>query len=174
MNPVQTTYLQNYNTLLRYAHRLTRSREAAEDLLQLLYIKLVETKTDPSIIEEPLAYCRKSVFGLYFNEIRTTTRRNVRDYVNQEELLAQRQDWIDDLAILPLRLDLIAEFSNLLLARQKAVFIAMLQGKDIRTIAQEQGRTYNTTKHNRRLILQKLKHFFEEKGEELHGIEISS
>jgi RNA polymerase sigma factor (sigma-70 family) len=168
MTPVETTYLADYSKLLRYATRLTRSKEAAEDIMQNLFLNLKETNTKLDSIKEPLAYCRRSVFGIYFNYVRTEKRRNERDYAQQEILLAERQEYLDTLPTLALRLDLIAEFSNLLLPRQKAVFLLLLEGKSIREIAASQGNTYNTIKHNRRMIVEKLHAFLAERGEEFN------
>ncbi|MFV1017221.1 helix-turn-helix domain-containing protein, partial [Klebsiella pneumoniae] len=71
------------------------------------------------------------------------------------------------------RFDVIAKFTEQLSPRQQAVFSLLLQGKSVKEIAEIQGNTYNTIKHNKRLIVKKLKKYFADNGEEFEYDKVS-
>lgn len=173
-SPIEQFYLDNYDKLLLSATKMARKKYIAKDVMQQLYLNLRNLGQDRlTAIEHPKNYLYFSIRSIIMNYNRDKVKKSDREVAFQvprefgQECTDEAYKCIDQ----AYRLDLIAEFANTLPKKQKKVFISLLQGKSGKETAAEYGNKYNSIKHNRRLIVEKLREFFNNKGEEFdYGI----
>lgn len=170
MTTNQAQLTEAYNQLSTELKRLASSffrtnPQDAEDALQQLWINLSNTDTKDQI-KDIKPFIKASLYNCCINRLKKRLREQhkiehyYRLYVSSAEVVCEQED-IDQN-----RLDLVAKFTEQLHPRQQAVFSLILQGKSIKEIALIQNNTYNTTKHNRKILIEKLEQFFKNLNEE--------
>jgi RNA polymerase sigma factor (sigma-70 family) len=167
------TYTQLSSELKRLSARFFRTNmQDGEDAFQSLWINLATTDTTEEIASAK-EFVKSSLYNCCTNGLtkRMRERQKAERYFELHSRFAAAHTEIDEVD--EARLDAIAKFTEQLTPRQQAVFSLLLQGKSIREIAKIQGNTYNTIKHNRRLVVEKLIKYFAENGEEFSYDKIS-
>lgn len=159
-------YFQLSPELRRLSARFFRTnKQDGEDAFQSLWINLATTS-----MTEEVTSVKEFVKASLYNCCTNHLKKRMREGQKADRYFQLHSRFIDVNCeieqIDASRLDVIAQFTAQLSPRQQAVFSLLLQGKSVKEIAQTQGNTYNTTKHNRRLVIEKLKQFFTENNEE--------
>lgn len=167
------TYQQLSPELRRLAARFFRTnKQDGEDAFQSLWINLATTDMTDEV-KDIRQFIKSSLFNCCTNRLtkRLRERQKAERYYRNFIITLPSEYQIADVD--KDRLDLIARFTEQLTPRQQAVFSLLLQGKSIKEIAEIQGNSYNTIKHNRRLVVEKLTKYFAENGEEFNYDKIS-
>lgn len=170
-NPIEQYYLNNYNKLLVSAAKLSKKPYIAKDVMQQLYLQIRNLSNEQlTAIEQPSYYVYVAMRNTVFNYFKSRNKMVIREleFQHPREFGIICMEEAYDCMEKAYRLELIAEFSNTLYRRQKAVLSLMLKGYSSQDIAIKQGNKYNTVKHNKRLIVEKLREFFKQKGEDFY------
>lgn len=167
-----TAYLKFYKELKFKAFSLSRKKEVAEDIMQELYFRLLKWPANKEIAN-PRAFLYTSVHNGFFNHHSAVKREIKRKekirYISQ--MITDDTDDACNCMQKAYRLDLVAEFTNTLPKVQKQVFTGILQSKSVQEIAKNLGNKYNTVKHNKLIIVGKLREFLKQRGEDFtYGI----
>lgn len=166
-------YIQLSPELKRLAAGFFRgNKQDGEDSVQQLWLNLATTGSTSNILnvkEFIKASLYSSCMNVYTKKQRETKKGLL--FHTHAFIIGDREYYMD--LVNTNRLDLISKFTEQLTPRQQAVFSLLLQGKSIKEIATIQGNTYNTIKHNRRLVVEKLTKYFAEHGEEFEYDKIS-
>lgn len=177
MTPQQKQLTDAYQQLSPELRRLSASffrfnDQDGEDSIQQLWIDLATTNITDEI-KDLKQYIKCCLFYRCLN--RQTNRRREGQKANHyyRYLLVIMPTEYQAEEVDKDRLELIAKFTEQLSPRQQAVFSLLLQGKSTKEIAEIQGNTYNTIKHNKRLIVKKLKKYFADNGEEFEYDKVS-
>ena len=165
-------YIKNYKQLTALARSFHKNMELGEDSLQALYINLLTVKSEV-YIEKPREFVKTALFNVCANSNRQikTQLRKIDKLYNHSMITARwfatdpEKDSIQQEYMLN-RQALITHFANGLKRVQRNIFLQLLNGKSMKEIAAETGSAYDSVKHNRRLIVQKLQQFFKEHNEE--------
>ena len=177
MTPQQQLLTEEYAKLSPELRRLSArffrtNRQDGEDAFQSLWINLATTNMTEEVTSVK-EFVKSSLYNCCTNRLRKRMRegQKAEHYFQLYSRFAEVKCEIEEIDAN--RLDVIAKFTSQLSPRQQAVFSLLLQGKSTKEIALVQGNTFNTIKHNKRLIIQKLKQYFAEHGEEFSYDKIS-
>ncbi len=177
MTPQQRLLTEEYAKLSPELRRLSArffrtNRQDGEDAFQSLWINLATTNMTEEVIS-----VKDFVKSCLYNCCTNGLTKRLRERQKAEHYFELHSRFVDNhseiVEIDEARLDVIAKFTEQLTPRQQAVFSLLLQGKNIKEIAEIQGNTYNTIKHNRRLVVEKLTKYFAEHGERFEYDKIS-
>ena len=167
---ITQAFVQLYPQLAALARGFHRGDIAqAEDSLQQAFITLSKIKDSVDIINSK-ELIKTALFNQCIRAYHSNRKQSERIvYVGASNV--QDEPYIfdpseqEETAIRQLR---IAEFANTLKKKQRNVFLSLIEGMSIIDIAKATGNSYNTIKHNRRLVVEKLVTFFKERNEEFN------
>ena len=86
-------FREHYQLLYRTAYGITGSRHDAEDVLQSIFVKLLQNGLSPDLRRHPARYLHRAAVNLSLNVIRTRKRRRL---VNGVEHLEIAVDPVDE------------------------------------------------------------------------------
>ena len=78
---IEELFREHYPLLYRSAYGVTGNRPDAEDVLQSLFVKLLQNGVPPDLRQSPARYLHRAVVNLSLNVLRTRKRRNLVDGV---------------------------------------------------------------------------------------------
>ena len=91
---IEDLFREHYQLLYRSAYAVTGNRQDAEDVLQSLFVKLLQNGIPPDLKQSPARYLHRAAVNLSLNVLRTRKRRKLVDGV--EELAMPALDGRDD------------------------------------------------------------------------------
>lgn len=159
---LQQEYINSYKKLYMHARKFHHgNRQQAEDSLHYLYLN-ISSCDEAVVIKNPRAFLMSALLNAcryYFttNKNYDTRLKNYATLLKASEFVGESSDEILEQCE---RQEQVAAFANTLKPVQRNVFLGLLAAKSIREIAEETGSAYNTVKHNRRLIVEKLHNYF--------------
>ena len=78
---IEELFREHYQLLYRSAYSVTGNRHDAEDVLQSLFVKLLQNGVPSDLTHSPARYLHRAVVNLSLNVLRTRKRRNLVDGV---------------------------------------------------------------------------------------------
>jgi RNA polymerase sigma-70 factor (ECF subfamily) len=78
---VEELFREHYQLLYRSAYGVTGNRQDAEDVLQSLFVKLLQNGVPPDLKQSPARYLHRAAVNLSLNVLRTRKRRRLVDGV---------------------------------------------------------------------------------------------
>ena len=76
---IEELFREHYQLLYRSAYGVTGNRQDAEDVLQSLFVKLLQHGVPADLTHSPARYLHRAVVNLSLNVLRTRKRRNLVD-----------------------------------------------------------------------------------------------
>ena len=78
---IEELFREHYQLLYRSAYGVTGNRQDAEDVLQSLFVKLLQNGVPPDLRQSPARYLHRAAVNLSLNVLRTRKRRKLVDGV---------------------------------------------------------------------------------------------
>jgi RNA polymerase sigma-70 factor, ECF subfamily len=78
---IEDLFREHYQLLYRSAYGVTGNRQDAEDVLQSLFVKLLQNGLPTDLRQSPARYLHRATVNLSLNVLRTRKRRNLVDGV---------------------------------------------------------------------------------------------
>lgn len=159
---LQQEYIKSYGKLYMHARKYFKgNKQFAEEAVQHLYLNIVKVN-EGFVIKSPEAFLMISLINscrVYYTATKNYDRR-----LTNYAILLKASGFIEEPSDMILeqceRQEQVAAFANTLKPVQRNVFLGLLEAKSIKEIAEATGSAYNTVKHNRRLIVEKLHNYF--------------
>ena len=85
---LEELFLEHCQMVHRTAYAITGHRQDAEDVLQSIFVKLLQRGVTPEIMEHPARYLHRAAVNLSLNVLRTRKRRRLVDDIDALELPA--------------------------------------------------------------------------------------
>ena len=80
---IEELFREHYQLLYRSAFGVTGNRQDAEDVLQSLFVKLLQNGLPPDLKQHPARYLHRATVNLSLNVLRTRKRRKLVDGVEE-------------------------------------------------------------------------------------------
>jgi RNA polymerase sigma-70 factor, ECF subfamily len=136
-------FREHYQLIYRSAYSVTGSHQDAEDVLQTIFLKLIQRKYPPDLLKNPKAYLHRAAINSALNTIRSRQRQRLADDVESLETPARGAGSDEEHHIQRTLLDAIAQLRprsvEILILRYEHGYsdaeIAKMLGKSRGTIA---------------------------------------
>ena len=86
-------FQEHYHLIYRTAYGVTRIQQDAEDVLQTIFLRLLQRETPPGLRSNPKAYLYRAAVNLSLNTIRSRKRRCITHDVEQLKAPVQAPDF---------------------------------------------------------------------------------
>ncbi len=78
-------FREHYQLVYRTAYSVTGSRQDAEDVLQTIFMRLLQREFPPDLLKNPKAYLYRAAVNLALNTVRSRKRQRLEDGVEHLE-----------------------------------------------------------------------------------------
>jgi len=85
---LEELFLEHCQMVYRTAYAITGHRQDAEDVLQSIFVKLLQRGVTPEVRQHPARYLHRAAVNLSINVLRTRKRRRVVDRIDTLEIPA--------------------------------------------------------------------------------------
>ena len=89
---LEELFLEHCRMVHRTAYAITGHRQDAEDVLQSIFVKLLQRGLTPDIRQHPARYLHRAAVNLSLNVLRTRKRRKLVDGIDTLEIPAAREE----------------------------------------------------------------------------------
>jgi RNA polymerase sigma-70 factor (ECF subfamily) len=72
-------FREHYSLVYRTAYSITGSRHDAEDVLQTIFLRLLQREISPDVLKNPKAYLYRAAVNMSLNTVRSRKRSNLTD-----------------------------------------------------------------------------------------------
>ena len=93
---LEELFLEHCQMIHRTAYAITAHRQDAEDVLQSIFVKLLQLGVTPDVRQHPARYLHRAAVNLSINVLRTRKRRRRVDWVDALEIPASAEKREDE------------------------------------------------------------------------------
>src|SRR5688572_2598182 len=84
---IEELFREHYQLLYRSAYGVTGNRQDAEDVLQSLFVKLLQNGIPPELTQHPARYLHRAAINLSLNVLRNRKRQRLVDVDGVDDLV---------------------------------------------------------------------------------------